>query len=464
MNAPADDEIARLERRLERERRARRAAETLADEYTRAAMHDPLTGLANRTALLARLELCLGRHKAIGERRGGLLYLDLDRFKRVNDGLGHAAGDQLLVEVAGRLVQHTRGRALVARLGGDEFVVLVQDPACVTDLEELAARLDERLTEPVTVRGHQVWIRASIGIRLAHPGEDPDTVLMDADVAMYRAKRERPGGWWVHDGDSTPSDDLVAEERLRTALDRGEIVPWFQPVVDVGTGRLCGVEALARWQRPDGHRVPPGEFVPLAERCGVVGLLDRAVLVQAVGQAGRWDLSGRGVGVSVNTTGTDLQDPGFAAWVLDQVGRAGLSPSSLCLELTERVLVADDPVVHANLWSLRDAGVQIAIDDFGTEHCTFDYLRRFPVDLLKIDISFVRDLCTSERDRVLVTAMTAMARALGVRTVAEGVETAGQLEILAGIGVDEAQGWHLGRPAPAADLHALVTAPVSRSA
>ena len=449
MGSAEDDcgSCVRLRARADRERRARLEAETIAERFARDALHDPLTGLANRALLLDRLDLALARAERL-DSRVGLLFLDLDGFKAVNDSLGHGAGDRLLIALAGRLSSLVRGTDLVARLGGDEFVLLcedVHDEAALTTLADAVATAaaDLRLLD-----GRQVDVTASIGVRLAVGGERADVVLRDADVAMYEAKTAGRSRWVVFDtlNRTRASSRTDLEAELRRGVAAAEFTAWYQPVVNMQTGEVTGAEALIRWQHPTRGLVMPDAFILVAEECGLIGQLGAQMLAMACRQAAAWDFARVGRMMHVNTSARELSTHGFPAAVSAILDAAGLAPGTLCLEITERQLVDEHPLVQRNLDELRGLGVALAIDDFGTEYASFSYLRRLPVDVLKIDRSFVTDIADVARDAAIVAGIVAMARALGVRTVAEGVETVEQARALRRAGVDEAQGWLFGRP------------------
>lgn len=443
--------IARLERRLERERRARLEAESIAERFTREALHDPLTGLANRALFMDRLELALDRASRVGS-LVGLLFLDLDRFKLVNDSLGHGIGDELLREVGRRLTRLVRSTDVVARLGGDEFVVLVEDARSADGLEDLAQRIETRLAQPVVLGGHELGMPASIGIRLARSGETADAVLRDADAAMYVAKDKATGRHVMFTADTRTRTmaRVELESDLRRALSGSgsEITAHFQPIVDLRTGAVSGAEALARWNPPGRASIAPDVFIPVAEETGLVRRLGARMLVQACRQAVSWGF-GPGNTMSVNVSVTELEDVGLVERVGAALEVSGLAPAALCLEITERLYLSDDETVHTNLAALRELGVRLAIDDFGVEYASMSYLKRLPIDVLKIDRSFVAGLGRDDRDEAIVAAIATMAHSLDLRAIAEGVETAGQADVLRRLGIDAAQGWHWAAAMPA---------------
>ncbi len=409
------------------------------------ATHDGLTGLPNRAMLRSRMEAALER----GDRLG-VLFLDLDRFKVVNDGLGHAAGDALLVAAADRLSQVVRPGDFVARIGGDEFVMLCYDAGAEDDLVRIGVRVLASLRPPVHLQmGSDVVIGASIGAAMGHPGDTADTLLRDADTAMYAAKAA--GGARVQMFTRSLHDAAVRTHELETDLRRAvrddELRLVYQPVVDLSTGRVSGLEALVRWYHPLRGSIRPSEFVPVAEQSDLIVELGTWVLRRAMTDAAGWP---RGLGapttVSVNVSPRQLTLPGFPELVQDLLRETGLAGSQLCLELTETALVGDIAPVVTALRALRDLDVRLAIDDFGTGHASLSYLTQFPVDTVKIDQSFVAGVATDAGSAAIVGGVVAMAHAFGLRVVAEGAETADQLAQLRRLGCESAQGYVLASP------------------
>jgi diguanylate cyclase (GGDEF)-like protein len=432
------------------------------------ALHDPLTGLANRGLLMEQLGQALTRAR----RRPGsvaVLFLDLDRFKVLNDSLGHAVGDELLVEVARRLERVMRSADTVARLGGDEFVVLAEDVAGVDEALALARRLRESVAVPIAVgAGQQVVVTASVGIALSAPGgEDgddpassvvaatPSSLLWDADVAMYRAKDSgRDRVQLFEDGLRAGSlGRFQSETMLRRALDQDGLRLHYQPLVDLATGRLAGAEGLVRLQDPDRGLIPPAEFIPVAEETGLVVPLGAWVVAEGAAQAAAWQslqpADAPPMVVSINLSGRQLSTPGFAFKVGSAIARSGADPSHLCFEVTENTLLDAHGGSVATLEELKALGVRLAIDDFGTGHSSLTWLRRIPADFLKVDRTFVAGLGVHPGDTAIVRAVLDLGQALGLTTVAEGVETPEQLAALRELGCDWAQGFHLAEPGPA---------------
>ena len=424
------------------------------------AMHDELTGLANRTALRTRLEHVLGQ----GQEDVCLLFLDVDRFKVVNDGLGHAAGDLLLVTVAQRLHDAARPGDLVARMGGDEFVLLAHHVSGEADAVALAERVLTRLRPPVRLaESTEVAVSASIGVAVGGPGVTPDTLLRDADTAMYGAKAAGGGRVQVftaelHDR-ARRSHELEVD--LRRAMADGELSVAYQPQVHLTTGRVVELEALVRWTHPLHGPVDPQSFVEVAEQSGLIDELGQWVLARALREAAAWP-AGRGgevPGLAVNASLRQLLDPAFPGQVAAALEASGVAPSQLCLEVTETALVEDTAVVVPALQALRDIGVRLAIDDFGTGHASLTYLAQFPVDTVKVDRSFVRGVAEDGGSAAIVGGVVAMAGAFGLDVVAEGVETQEQLHALRRLGVDRAQGFLLSRPLTAEALPGVLHGP-----
>jgi diguanylate cyclase (GGDEF)-like protein/PAS domain S-box-containing protein len=410
------------------------------------ALHDELTGLPNRRYLLGRLRETF----AVDGVRAGLLFVDLDRFKLINDSLGHDAGDQLLQEVSYRFRRALRPADLVARVGGDEFVVLCPDLDSPDAVAALAARLTDALAAPIDLPGGRVVVSASIGVVQAVGPAEPAEVLQDADLAMYDAKergRNRTALFHVGLRDRALAR-LEVENALRDALRADEMVLHFQPVVRLGDRSMVGVEALLRWERPGIGLVKPSAFVPVATDTGLILPLGRWVIEQASRHAARWPT----LEVAANLSARQLADADLVDFVADCLARHGVPPRQLCLEVTEADLVTDPDTIVDQLRRFKELGVRLAIDDFGTGFATLDYLRRFSTaDILKVDASFVAGLNDpSSHDLAIVSAALVLADNLGFDTVAEGVETAAQAEVLERLGCELAQG-HLFSPSITAD-------------
>jgi len=439
------------------ERRALLLVRRATSELSRRASEDALTGLVNRAELMARLEIAQDEAKP-GSAGPTLFFLDLDRFKLINDSLGHVVGDELLVEVAERLRQASRERDTVARFGGDEFVVMVDDLETDEDIRRLAARLQEAFVEPVAIGEHSFDMTASIGIARSTGDEwTPASLIRDADVAMYDAKHRSPGSLSVFELalGRRASDRLAMVSGFGDALTRRELALEYQPIVEATSGDVVGFEALLRWNHPVRGKLAAAEFIELAEESGAIVPIGSWVLRSACETASLWYRRGRTTtGVWINISSKQLARPTFATEVMEVLTGAGLPPSLLCLEVTESALTPDFPAVAECLGSLRRLGVRIALDDFGDGYSSFAQLKRLPVDVLKLDRSFIRHLGVDADDHAIVRTMIELAHALGMTTVAEGVEHDIQARELIALGCDALQGWLTGVPAAASVMFA----------
>jgi diguanylate cyclase (GGDEF)-like protein len=431
----------------------------------RHAFNDSLTGLPNRALLLDRLEVALARAER-EDQPVSVLFLDLDGFKVVNDSLGHVAGDRLLIDVARRLSDCLRRSDTAARIGGDEFAILLGDIGNPGRAPRVAERVIAALGEPFNVLGREVFVSASIGI--AYGQDDAQSLLRNADVAMYRAKRSGEAGAYATFEPSMHAavvERLEMEADLRRAIERNELVLHYQPIVELATGRVAGLEALLRWAHPRRGLVMPFEFIPLAEETRLIVELGRWVLQEACRQAAQWrddPQTGR-PWVSVNLSGLQLLDGNIEADVAAALAAAGLEPEGLTLEITETVLVQDVAAAVDRLENLRALGVSIAIDDFGTGYSSLRYIRRFPADMLKIAKPFVDGL-HDETDAALVRTIIALADSLGLRTVAEGIEDSEQLARLRDLGCTLGQGYLFARPVAPEDATELLGAGLAHAA
>ena len=417
------------------------------------AHHDALTGLPNRALVLDRLGHALARSQREC-RSVGVLFVDLDRFKMVNDTLGHSVGDDVLIRIGERLLGSVRPGDMVGRLAGDEFVVVCED-VDTAGLLKIADRVAEAVEAPLSLYGRDAVITASIGVAQVATGGRPEDVLRDADVAMYRAKERGRARIEVFDSSVRARllERLETEQALRRAIGRGEMRLHYQPIVGASDGVLLGVEALVRWQHRERGLVPPADFIPLAEETGLITSIGRWVLTEACSQLGRWQAADprlRSLKVGVNLSARQFTDPNLVPLVAEALAVAGIEPQSVSLEITESVLMEEVQATAQTLRALKDLGVCLSIDDFGTGYSSLSYLKRFPVDVLKIDRSFVDGLGVDAEDDAIVTAVVSLAHALNLEVVAEGVETELQLMELRRLGCDAAQGYLLGRPAEAA--------------
>ena len=422
---------------------------------------DPVTALPNRHEFNARLAAALERARRKGS-SVGLLLLDLDNFKVVNDTLGHDCGDALLKMTAERLTATLRSTDIICRIGGDEFVVIVEPLSDCAEAETVARKILTALAAPFEIQAHQLYVSASIGVSVCpRDAADPRTLTRNADTAMYHAKSNGKNAFEVFkpEMEQRAQKRMLVEANLRRALDLDELELFYQPQVDVASGRVTGAEALLRWHCPQLGNVSPAEFIPVAEESGIIVPLGRWVLETACRQAAAWRAAGLfddGARVAVNLSARQTKDAGLMADIRTILDGAGLPPRMLELELTEGVLMEN---VNANLDLLHGfqaAGIHLSIDDFGTGYSSMSYLKRFPIDQLKIDRSFVHDLPGG--GEAIATAIIAMARSLGMTVVAEGVETAGQADFLRRAGCDLMQGYYFARPMPASSLTALLRA------
>jgi diguanylate cyclase (GGDEF)-like protein len=429
------------------------------EEIEHRALYDELTGLPNRNLLHDRTERAI---LAAGRSDGpvALMLLDVDRFKDVNDALGHETGDLLLRELGARLGRELGPDDTLARLGGDEFGILL--PAgSVDEAMVVAARIHSSLETSFALRGLPLEVAGSIGVA-AYPehGEDAHTLLQHADVAMYVAKRAH-AGTAVYDAEHDENDAarLALAGELRRALEQDELVVHFQPKADLVSGQVIGAEALVRWQHPERGFIPPGEFVPIAERTGLIKPLTRYVLAAALGQCDAWTAAGLELHVAVNLTIPDLLDLELPDQVAALLADSGVRPEQLELEITESTILADPERVHSVLDRLNDMGLRLAIDDFGTGYSSLAYLKSLPVQTIKIDRSFVMGMCEHASDATIVRSTIDLARNLGLHVVAEGVESQEIWDALRAQGCSLAQGYFIGRPMPADELAELLESP-----
>ncbi|HYM84907.1 MAG TPA: EAL domain-containing protein [Candidatus Dormibacteraeota bacterium] len=427
----------------------------LEEQLRRQAFEDPLTGLSNRALLRDRLDHALKRsRRATTDQRVALYFLDLDDFKIVNDSLGHAAGDALLAAVGERLRSLVRAVDTVARLGGDEFAVLAEDIGPEADPTELGKRILAALGRPFRVGNDEIFVRASIGYAVASTSDDSATLLRNADLAMYQAKAD--GKALMRRYDPALHASAVArrelERDLRRALAEQELFVVYQPIVSLRDGALVGMEALARWQHPTRGLLGPDAFIPAAEEFGLIVELGRWVLREACRQLKAWTAGGEVAAtlpMSVNVSASQLRDPAFVGDVVAALRSSGLDGSRLTLELTESMLIDDSDVVIERLNAIRALGVRIAIDDFGAGFSALGYLRRFPIDVLKIDRTFVRGMHENSADAAVIQAAIGVADTLGLETVAEGIERPEQRAALEDLGFDQGQGFLFSRPVEA---------------
>jgi diguanylate cyclase (GGDEF)-like protein len=436
----------------------------LLDSVRDLAERDALTGAANRRMFQSELGRVLERRAGdeAQDQVTAVLFIDLDDFKIVNDSLGHAAGDALLVAVTERISDLVRGSDLVARLGGDEFAVLTKDEPDLNRSRAMAQRLVRELRAPYLIGANHVTVSASIGIASAREApEGASDLVRNADVAMYMAKANGKAGFAIYDPGM--QDAVRARHELGTALQQAveleQLRLVYQPIVALATGRLAGVEALVRWQHPERGLIPPGQFIEIAEENGAILPIGRWVLEQACSQASRWTRAGKtpeGTFICVNVSAREIQAPGFVDGVTAALARAGLPGSVLILEITETALLKATPSTIATLDALRELGVRTVIDDFGTGYFSLSHLRQFPVDALKIASEFVTDSAVGSRAAALAGAIVALSDSLGIETVAEGIETREQSERMRSLGCTYGQGFFFSEPLPAEDLAARI--------
>jgi diguanylate cyclase (GGDEF)-like protein/PAS domain S-box-containing protein len=424
------------------------------------AFHDTLTGLANRALFMDRLQVALARSARRVEQTA-VLFLDVDRFKVVNDSLGHEAGDRLLVAVARRLAVCLRGGDTAARVGGDEFTVLLEDVRDVGEAIRVAERIAAELSRPFAVDGREVFVSVSIGITISRPGHHEHLdLLREADIAMYQAKAQGKAGYAVFDTamGAAALRRLEWETDLRHAIDRGEFEVHYQPTIELETGRLAAMEALVRWRHPSRGLVAPVEFIPLSEETGLIIALGRWVLSEACRQAVVWrDRYGeRAPSVSVNLSARQVQHPAIVGEVATVLEQSGLAPEALMLEITETFAVEDAESNRITIQRLKELGVRLAIDDFGSGYSSLGYLKRLPVDVLKIDRAFVQALGRDPEDTAIVEAVTKLAHTLNMLVTAEGVESVDQVVQVRALGVDLGQGYFFAKPLTADLATALV--------
>ncbi len=439
----------------------------LEEQLRRQALEDPLTGLANRTRFADRLEHALQRAERSGE-AVAVMFMDLDNFKGINDGLGHAAGDNVLREIGERMKPCVRPADTVARLGGDEFAVLLEHVASPADAAAVADRIFEGLVAPITVEGREIFVRASIGIATSagNPNYTADRLLRDADIAMYAAKSQGKGCHRIFE----PRMQLSMIARLELlselpgAFSRGEFVLHYQPIFRLGTEDVVAVEALVRWRHPRRGLIPPRDFLPLAEESGAILDVGAWVLREACCEAASWrSASGNAPSISVNVSVKQLQAPNFVRDVESALAAARIDPASLILEVTESVMMQDVESTLKRLHELKALGVRLAIDDFGTGYSSLTYLRRFPFDLLKIDKSFVDDVAGND-DKELTRAIVEIAKTLGLDVIAEGIEAADQVERLVEMGCEFGQGFLLATPVDAGQLRVVLSGELREAA
>jgi len=423
------------------------------------ASYDTLTDLPNRSLAFDRLNLAVKQAQR-SRRCVGVLFIDVDRFKSVNDTLGHTVGDQLIIEVGNRIKSCVREGDTVARLSGDEFLVIISSIRKVVDSEIVADKILQALNKPFTLEGQEFFLSASIGVTgYPNDGEEPQVLLRNADAAMYKAKENGRNNFQFY----TPEINAQAQLRVKTetllrrALTKDELFLTYQPQIDVRTHRLVGAEALIRWQSPELGLVRPDQFISLAEDTGLIVPIGEWVIHTACRQAKQWqEICGMPLRVSVNISQRQFRGSKLVNIVSSALDQTGLLPDALELEITESLLVDDDPIVLKAIKGLKDLGITLALDDFGTGYSSLSYLKRLPFDVLKIDRSFVRDITTDPDDATLCEAIMAIAASLDLVVVVEGVESKEQLEFLKFLGIHLAQGYYFSKPLNAEDFSTYI--------
>lgn len=419
----------------------------LEDELRARAFNDELTGLANRALFMDRVEHALSFRTDRPGDRPAILYIDLDDFKQVNDGLGHAAGDELLGAVGQRLKDCVRPADTVARLGGDEFAILLEHRNGVVDAVTAAARIQEVLRLPLPAGDLHLGVRASIGIAVAEADSTPHDLLRNADIAMYEAKGTSAAEYTVFDSNmrAAAANRISLRSELERALELNQMHLVYQPIFELETQRISSAEALLRWDHPTRGTISPAEFIPIAEQSTQINLIGQWVLERACRDAARWARLGHMIGVNINASAIQFQNPTFADQVRDAVDSSSLPPHLLTVEITETAMMNDPDVTAEILTQLRSVGIKVAIDDFGTGYCSLAYLKRLDVDTLKIDQAFVSEI-RSDSNNLLAHNILRLAESLAIPAVAEGIEGQAQLENLTRNGCAYGQGFHLARP------------------
>ncbi|WP_141333813.1 EAL domain-containing protein [Paenibacillus sp. tmac-D7] len=423
------------------------------------AYHDALTNLPNRLMFDEKLKACFAEAERTGSMMA-VIFFDLDRFKVINDTLGHHVGDQLLQSLAHKLQVYVKDKDVVARFGGDEFIILLTNVVHIDEAAQFAKGIPDLLKEPFVIEDQELFVTASIGISLyPHDGTEVETLLKNADIAMYRSKEKGGNSYNYYHPDMNKRSlhRLNMEINLRKALERGEFRVFYQPIVNLKNGTVFGMESLVRWIHPEWGMISPGEFIPLAEETGLIVPIGNWVLKQACMQNKEWQRQGYApLVVSVNISAIQFHQLNFVQIVMDALDESGLSPDLLCLEITENIAMNNVPYILDTMQKLKLLGVRISIDDFGTGYSSLSYLKRFRVHTLKIDQSFIRDVTSDEDNAAIVTALIAMSHRLKIKSLAEGVETQDQLEFLISQGCDEIQGYVFSKPMPASEFEYMI--------
>ncbi|HEY9907165.1 MAG TPA: EAL domain-containing protein, partial [Thermosynechococcaceae cyanobacterium] len=419
------------------------------------ASHDHLTQLPNRLLFNEQLSLALISARQ-NEEVLGVAFLDLDRFKAINDTLGHAVGDRLLQQVSDRLQSCLRSCDVIARWGGDEFTMLLPHLTCAEEISNISQRILDQLATPFYLNGHELYVTASLGIALSpYDGEDAEALMRNADSAMYQVKQQGKNNYQLYfEGMNQKAlAELILESDLRRALVRNEFLLYYQPQIDLKTNQILGVEALIRWQHPRLGFVSPAQFIPLAEETGLICAIGDWVLREACHQHQAWRSAGLPpIRIAINLSAQQFQQPNLVSSIIQTLQETGVSPRYLEMEITESAAMHNIAFTTAMLQQLQQAGIQIAMDDFGTGYSSLSAIKHFPFHILKVDQSFVRDALTNPSDAAIVKAVVALGRGLGLKVLAEGVETQAQLDFLRTIDCDSAQGYYFSKPLPASEI------------
>lgn len=457
----AEKHVKELSAHIAEQKRIGEALRASKERFRHAALHDALTGLPNRSFFTEQLKYLLDNAKADDGKGFCVLFIDLDRFKNVNDSLGHAVGDELLILVGKRLERIVREGDMVSRLGGDEFAIVLVNVTTSDDAVKFAERMHESLAQPYQLHGHPVYAAPSIGIAMSsHEYEQPDDILRDADIAMYHAK-ESGGGCALFDRElrTRAVGKMKIESELRDVIEREELRVFYQPIIALETGKLAGFEALMRWQHRERGLVSPAEFIPVAEDTGLIVPMTIWILREACTQLSRWRWQSpmnRSLIVSVNLSGKHFGEPNLVEQVSQILHETGLEPHCLKLEITESAAMENAEATARILSNLRALGIRLSIDDFGTGYSSLSYLHRFPIDTLKIDRSFVSRMSETGENSEIVQTILTLAKNLEMDVIAEGVETNYHVEQLRRLGCRYAQGFLFSKPQPAADIEKLM--------
>ena len=457
----AERHVLELNNYIVEQERISRVLEETKEHFRHAAFHDSLTGLPNRAMFTELLKAEIESGKRNSDHSFAVLFLDLDRFKNINDSLGHTHGDLLLVAFAERLERTLRPVDTLARFGGDEFAILLSGMSDATDAVRVAQRIQDELSQPFVLDKNSAFATTSIGIALSSSGYDrPEDILRDADTAMYRAKENGKARYEVfdHDMHARAVSRLQLESDLRQAIERKEFCVFYQPIVSLQTGRLAGFEALVRWRHPRRGLVSPADFIPVAEETGLIVPIGECVLAEACARVREWQLkspSHRSLSLSVNLSARQVAQPDLLERIQEALHNSKLSPHCLKLEITESVVMENAEAAAAMFKQLRSLGVQLSIDDFGTGYSSLSYLHRFPLNYLKIDRSFVTHL-TADNDNAIVRTISTLARNLGMEVIAEGIETEEQHHLLRTLGCEYGQGYLFSQPVGTEAVHLLL--------